>query len=118
MVEGHQVLQGVRVHDEEAAVVQAHRQGFAVGGEAAAAATFGGSNVLAATATLPLPASGRPLTFAEFAHGQHAVAGREVPYAQGFVIADGGAQREVGVAGQAPHFSLHVTLRRDAQRGF
>lgn len=42
VVEGHQVLQGVRVDDEEAAVVQAHRQGLAVGGEAAAAATCGG----------------------------------------------------------------------------
>lgn len=38
VVEGHQVLQGVCVHNEEAAVVQAHCQGFAVRGEAAAAA--------------------------------------------------------------------------------
>lgn len=41
VVEGHQVLQGVCVHDEEAAVVQAHGQRFAVGGEAAAAAAWG-----------------------------------------------------------------------------
>ena len=38
VVEGHQVLQGVCVDDEEAAVVQPHRQGLAVGREAAAAA--------------------------------------------------------------------------------
>lgn len=62
-------------------------------------------------------ASGRRLTFSEFAHGQHAVAGRQVPYAQGFVIADGGAEREVGVAGKAPHFSLHVTLERHTRHG-
>ena len=42
VVEGHQVLEGVRVHDEEAAVIQAYRQGFAIGGEAAAAAACGG----------------------------------------------------------------------------
>lgn len=38
VVEGHQVLQGVCVHNEEAAVIQADCQGFAVRGEAAAAA--------------------------------------------------------------------------------
>lgn len=37
MVEGHQILQGVCVHNEEAAVVQADCQGFAIRGEAAAA---------------------------------------------------------------------------------
>lgn len=50
-------------------------------------------------------------TFPEFAHSQHAVAGREVPYAQGFVIADRGTEREVGMSGQAPHLTLHVTLQ-------
>lgn len=75
-------------------------------------------NAFTAVGDLLLPArrqaraSERRLTFSEFAHGQHAVAGREVPYAQGFVVADGGAEREVGVAGQPPHFSLHVTLKR------
>lgn len=38
VMEGHQVLQGVCVHDEETSVVEAHRQGFAIGGEAAATA--------------------------------------------------------------------------------
>lgn len=61
-------------------------------------------------------ASRQKLTFSEFAHSQHAVAGREVPYAQGFVVADGGAEREVGVTGQAPHFSFHVTLERHTWR--
>lgn len=42
VVEGYQVLQGVCVHNEEAAVIQAHRQGFAIRGEAAATATCGG----------------------------------------------------------------------------
>lgn len=42
VVEGHQVLQGVCVHNEEAAVIQAYRQGFAIRGEAAATAACGG----------------------------------------------------------------------------
>ncbi len=42
VVEGHQVLQGVCVHNEEAAVIQAHGQGFAIRGEAAATAACGG----------------------------------------------------------------------------
>lgn len=42
------------------------------------------------------------------------MAGREVPYAQGFVITDGGTEREMGMGGQAPHFSLHVTLQTHA----
>ena len=41
------------------------------------------------------------LTFPELAYGQHAVAGREVPYAQCFVITDGGTEGEVGVSGGA-----------------
>lgn len=50
------------------------------------------------------------LTFPEFAYSQHAVARGQVPYAQGFVIADGSTEREMGMSGQAPHFTLHVTL--------
>ena len=51
VVEGHQVLQGVGVHDEEAAVVQAHRQGLAVGGETAAAPPCRGKDSLFHTVT-------------------------------------------------------------------
>lgn len=54
----------------------------------------------------------RWLTFSEFAYSQHAVAGREVPYAQGFVIANGGTEREMGMSSQAPHFSFHMTLQK------
>lgn len=54
----------------------------------------------------------RHLTFSELAYGQHAVAGREVPYAQGFVIADGGTEREVGMSRQTPDFSFHMPLQR------
>lgn len=50
------------------------------------------------------------LTFPEFAYSQHAVARGQVPYAQGFVIADGSTEREMGMSSQAPHFTLHVTL--------
>lgn len=42
VVEGHQVLQGVCVHNKETAIVQAHRQGFAIRREAAATAACGG----------------------------------------------------------------------------
>lgn len=46
VVEGHQVLQGVCVHNEEAAVIQPHRQSFAIRGEAAATAACVEENVL------------------------------------------------------------------------
>lgn len=55
----------------------------------------------------------RWLTFPELAYSKHAVAGWKVPYAKGFVIADGGTEREMGMSGQAPHFTLHVTLQTD-----
>lgn len=45
MMEGHQVLQGVCIHNKEAAVIQAHRQGFAVRGEATATAACGGQHI-------------------------------------------------------------------------
>lgn len=50
------------------------------------------------------------LTFLELAYSQHTVAGGQVPYAQGFVIADSGTEREMRMSGQAPHLTLHVTL--------
>lgn len=40
VVEGHHVLQRVGVDHQEAAVVQTHRQSFAVGGEGATAPAF------------------------------------------------------------------------------
>lgn len=49
-------------------------------------------------------------TFLEFAHSKHAVAGRQVPYTQGLVITHSGTHREVGMRGQTPDFSLHMTL--------
>ena len=42
VVEGDQVLQRVRVHHQEAAVVQPHGQGLPVRGERTAAAPWGG----------------------------------------------------------------------------
>lgn len=48
MVEGHQILQGVCVDDQEAAVVQAHSQGLAVGGEATTAPPWGQEELLLA----------------------------------------------------------------------
>ena len=51
------------------------------------------------------------LTFPEFAYGQHAVAGREIPYTQGFVVTDRGTERQMGMSSQAPNLTLHVTLQ-------
>lgn len=45
VVERNQVLQGVCVHNEKAAIIQTDCQGFAVRGEAAAAATCRGQEV-------------------------------------------------------------------------
>lgn len=42
VMERYQVLQGVCVHNKEAAIVQAHRQGFAIGREAAATTACAG----------------------------------------------------------------------------
>lgn len=38
------------------------------------------------------------------------MAGGQVPYAQGFVIADSGTEREMGMSGQTTYLTLHVTL--------
>lgn len=50
------------------------------------------------------------LTFFEFAHSKHAVAGRQIPDAQGLVITHSGTQWQVRVGGQPPHFPLHMAL--------
>ncbi len=50
------------------------------------------------------------LTFLEFAYGEHAVAGGEIPYAQGLIVAHSGTQWQMGVSGKTPDLALHVTL--------
>lgn len=55
MMEGHQVLQGVCIHNKEAAIIQAHCQGFAIGREAAATAACGGQWVCYSAGTGALP---------------------------------------------------------------
>lgn len=55
MMEGHQVLQGVCVHNKEAAVIQAHRQGFAIRREAATTTACGGQGVCQSPEISALP---------------------------------------------------------------
>ncbi len=52
----------------------------------------------------------RPLTLFEFANGDHAVIGRQLPDPQSFVVADCGADRKQRMSRQSPHLPLHVTL--------
>ena len=53
-------------------------------------------------------------TLLELAYCQHAVAGRQVPDAEGLVIADAGAEGQVGVRGQTPNLTLHVALQAES----
>lgn len=55
------------------------------------------------------PGPGR-VTFFEFPHCQHSVLRWELPDAQGFVVAHGGAHGQEGMSCQAPHLSFHVAL--------